>query len=245
MASDGGIFTFGGMPFCGSTGGTRLNAPVVGMAMAPAVGGYWEVAADGGIFAFGGAGFYGSMGGRPLNQPDRGHGRHPRRPAATGRWPPTAASSPSATPASSAPWAGTPLNQPIVGMSSSTDGDGYRLVASDGGIFAFGDAPFSGSMGGIRLNRPVVGMTNDTNTGGYWEVASDGGVFSFGGAPFYGSTGGDPPQCAHRGHGRDLQRERLPVRRLRRGRLQPSPPPSSGRWAAVRLNRPMVGMAGF
>ncbi|MGQ0521210.1 MAG: hypothetical protein ACT4PX_08680 [Actinomycetota bacterium] len=35
---------------------------------------------------------------------------------------------------------------------------GYWLVASDGGIFAFGDARFSGSTGAIRLNRPMVGM---------------------------------------------------------------------------------------
>jgi hypothetical protein len=32
-------------------------------------------------------------------------------------------------------------------------------VASDGGIFAFGDAPFDGSMGGKPLVKPVVGMS--------------------------------------------------------------------------------------
>jgi hypothetical protein len=31
-------------------------------------------------------------------------------------------------------------------------------VASDGGIFAFGNAAFHGSMGGKPLNAPVVGM---------------------------------------------------------------------------------------
>ena len=31
-------------------------------------------------------------------------------------------------------------------------------MASDGGIFAYGDAPFRGSMGGQHLNRPMVGM---------------------------------------------------------------------------------------
>ena len=33
-------------------------------------------------------------------------------------------------------------------MAATPDGRGYWLVASDGGIFAFGDAPFHGSMGG-------------------------------------------------------------------------------------------------
>ncbi len=36
--------------------------------------------------------------------------------------------------------------------------DGYWLVASDGGIFSFGDARFFGSTGGMALNRPIVGM---------------------------------------------------------------------------------------
>jgi hypothetical protein len=36
--------------------------------------------------------------------------------------------------------------------------DGYWLVASDGGIFGFGDAAFHGSTGGVHLNQPIVGM---------------------------------------------------------------------------------------
>ena len=39
-------------------------------------------------------------------------------------------------------------------------GAGYWLVASDGGIFAFGDAGFHGSTGALRLNRPIVGASN-------------------------------------------------------------------------------------
>jgi hypothetical protein len=35
---------------------------------------------------------------------------------------------------------------------------GYLLAASDGGIFAFGDATFYGSQGGVPLNQPVVGI---------------------------------------------------------------------------------------
>ena len=69
-----------------------------------------------------------------------------------------------------------------------TTGTGYWLVASDGGVFSFGDAGFFGSMGGKPLDSPIVGMAADRATGGYWLVAADGGIFSFA-APFDGSTG--------------------------------------------------------
>ena len=84
------------------------------------------------------------------------------------------------------------LNSPIVGMASTSDGKGYWDVASDGGLFAFGDAAFHGSMGGHALARPVVGMASTPDSKGYWEVASDGGIFAFGDAGFYGSMGGRP-----------------------------------------------------
>jgi hypothetical protein len=49
------------------------------------------------------------------------------------------------------------LNAPIVGMAETSNGSGYRFVASDGGVFSF-SAPFQGSMGAVRLARPVVAM---------------------------------------------------------------------------------------
>ncbi len=66
---------------------------------------------------------------------------------------------------------------------------GYWLGASDGGIFAFGDAPFYGSTGAMALNQPIVGMAATPSGNGYWLVASDGGIFAFGDAAFHGSTG--------------------------------------------------------
>jgi hypothetical protein len=68
-ASDGGIFDYGNLPFCGSMGGLPLNKPIVGMALTRDGGGYWLVASDGGIFSYGDAGFHGSAGGLPLNKP--------------------------------------------------------------------------------------------------------------------------------------------------------------------------------
>ncbi|HVL93349.1 MAG TPA: hypothetical protein VM264_08385 [Acidimicrobiales bacterium] len=71
----------------------------------------------------------------------------------------------------------------------SSSGDGYRLAAADGGVFAFGAAGFHGSAATLRLAAPVVGMAATPTGRGYWLVAADGGVFAFGDAPFLGSTG--------------------------------------------------------
>jgi hypothetical protein len=62
------------------------------------------------------------------------------------------------------------------------------LVASDGGVFSFGGAPFLGSLGDLVLNEPIVGMAGG-ELGGYRLVAADGGIFAFG-APFLGSVPG-------------------------------------------------------
>jgi glucose/arabinose dehydrogenase len=85
---------------------------------------------------------------------------------------------------------GQPLNAPIVGMAATPSGKGYWLVASDGGIFNYGDAGFFGSRGGQRLNAPIVGMAATPSGRGYWLVASDGGIFNYGDAGFHGSAGG-------------------------------------------------------
>ncbi len=70
----------------------------------------------------------------------------------------------------------------------STSG-GYWLVGQDGGVFAYGGAPFYGSTGSLTLNKPIVGITPTPTGQGYWLFASDGGVFSYGDAQFHGSTG--------------------------------------------------------
>ena len=68
-------------------------------------------------------------------------------------------------------------------------GGGYQMVASDGGIFTFGDARFFGSAGNIHLAQPIVGMAATPDAGGYWLVAQDGGIFTYGDARFFGSAG--------------------------------------------------------
>ena len=86
----------------------------------------------------------------------------------------------------------TGLATPVVGAAATSDGQGYWVVAADGGIFAYGSAAFEGSTGGIHLNAPVVGMAATPSAHGYWLAASDGGVFAFGDASFLGSMGGRP-----------------------------------------------------
>ncbi len=189
VGSDGGVFDFGNLPFCGSTGDIQLTAPVVGMASTPDKGGYWLAAADGGVFAFGDASFYGSMGGTALNQPIVAMAASP---FGNGYWLAAADGGVFAFGAARfyGSMGGSALNAPIVGIAVAPFGLGYWLVASDGGVFAFGAARFYGSMGGSYLSKPIVGMAASPFGSGYWLVAADGGVFAFGDASFYGSMGG-------------------------------------------------------
>ncbi|MGQ0519807.1 MAG: hypothetical protein ACT4PX_01490 [Actinomycetota bacterium] len=191
VASDGGIFAFGGAGFFGSTGATRLAQPVVGMANTPSNVGYWLVAGDGGIFSFGDAGFHGSTGAIRLAQPVVGMAPTP---SGRGYW--LVAKDGGVFAFGDARFfgstGGTRLAQPVVGMAATPSGNGYWMVASDGGIFAFGDAAFRGSTGGTRLARPVVGMDATASGRGYFLTASDGGIFAFGDAVFAGSTGATP-----------------------------------------------------
>lgn len=80
---------------------------------------------------------------------------------------------------------GTHLNKPIVGMPPSANGNGYYLVAAEGGMFTF-NVPFYGSTGNIVLNEPIVAMSVLQGNVGNRFMAADGGVFDYN-AGFYGS----------------------------------------------------------
>ena len=187
VAADGGVFTFGGVPFYGSMGGHPLNRPVVGIAAGPNNGGYWEVASDGGIFSFGDAQFYGSMGGHPLNRPVVGIAATPD---GKGYW--EVASDGGIFSFGDAHFYGSTgsmtLNSPIVSMVATPSGNGYILVASDGGVFAYGDAKFYGSLASYPLSRPIVGAAITPNESGYWFSDNNGAVTAFGSAGYFGSA---------------------------------------------------------
>jgi hypothetical protein len=193
VSSDGGIFTFGGVPFAGSAGGLHLNQPIVTMAATPDGAGYWLIARDGGIFTYGDATFHGSLAGLPP-------GARPRAPVVAivptgdggGYWIATADGG--VYTFGDAGFFGSRAGQrdfaPIVAMAKTVDGGGYWLFGADGAVYTFGDAPFLGSANQHRLAAPIISVAANPNGGGYWMVASDGGVFTFGTSAFFGSTGG-------------------------------------------------------
>jgi hypothetical protein len=92
-----------------------------------------------------------------------------------------------------AAYSGDPVSAPstsaVVNQVVGRAGKGYWLVASDGGIFNYGDAAYHGSAGNVVLNKPIVGIAATPDGGGYWLVASDGGIFNYGDAGYYGSAG--------------------------------------------------------
>ncbi len=185
VASDGGIFAYGGSKFQGSTGDIRLNQPVVGMARTPSGQGYWLVARDGGIFSFGDARFFGSTGSLRLNQPIVGMAATP---TGAGYW--FVAADGGIFSFGDAQFFGstgtTKLNAPIVGMAATPTGGGYWFVAADGAVFSFGDARHFGNQGAVT--GPVAGMAATRSAGGYWLAGQDGAVYAFGDAAQLGST---------------------------------------------------------
>ena len=157
VASDGGVFNYGDAGFYGSRG-AELNKPIVGIAATPDGKGYWLVASDGGIFNYGDAGFFGSPGSLKLNKPIVGMaadsngqgllaGRLRRRDLQLRR-------------RRLLRLGGKPeAQQAGRGHRRHPTGKGYWLVASDGGIFNYGDAAFTGSAGALKLNQPIVGIS--------------------------------------------------------------------------------------
>jgi hypothetical protein len=81
------------------------------------------------------------------------------------------------------------LGSVMTAMATTADGKGYWLAAADGGVFAFGDAPFRGSLGSLRLSGPIVAMAATPDGQGYWLAGLDGGIFAFGDAAYLGSLG--------------------------------------------------------
>lgn len=190
--ADGGVFAFGNARYYGSLPAEHITpaGSVVGITATPDGGGYWLVGADGGVFAFGDAAYSGSTNnGVPrvalLGTAD-GHGYV--LPSSTGQAPAVYghASTSFSGEAGSGPM---PLDALVTAAAMAPGANGYWLAGADGGVFAFGSAPFDGSLpsAGITPAAPITAMAAAAG-GGYWLLGADGGVFAFGDAQFYGSA---------------------------------------------------------
>lgn len=85
-----------------------------------------------------------------------------------------------------------PATPTWVGVAMKASNDGYWTASNGGGVLAYGNAVFKGSMSDAKLAKPVVGIASHPDGEGYWLVASDGGIFAFGSAKFFGGMGGKP-----------------------------------------------------
>jgi hypothetical protein len=193
VGSDGGVFSFGTVPFEGSLPGLGVHVNnVVGIVPTADGQGYWMVGSDGGVFAFGDAGFVGSLPGLGVKVNDIK--AFVPTPDGGGYW---MVGSDGGVFAfgdagfvGSLPGLGVHVSN-IVGMVPTASGQGYWMVGRDGGVFAFGDAGFVGSLPGLGVHvNNVTGIVGTADAQGYWMVGSDGGVFNFGDATFLGSLPG-------------------------------------------------------
>jgi len=164
--------------------------------------GYWLVGTDGGIFNFGDSQFFGSTGSLHLQRPVVGISTAVKGSGGSGYW--LVASDGGIFSFNTGFYGSIPglgfnpagsglpnsLNAPIVGMVPSATSHGYFLVASDGGVFAFGDAHFSGSCPGVGgCAGAAVAVVPDATGNGYWVMTSTGNVYAFGDAAYYGGPG--------------------------------------------------------
>jgi hypothetical protein len=195
VANEGGIFDFG-LHFDGSLAESKLNAPIVGLANAPGPDGYLMAGADGGVFAMGGAEFYGSLGNQSLPSPIAAIAAPPSE---DGYW--LVAKNGTIYPFGSVATLSSvtlPPGAHIVGMASTTDGQGAWITDQFGDVYAEGDALYEGGMGGKTIAAPIVGIAAATTGQGYILVGSDGGVYNFGTQGFYGAVPGSLAASGHK-----------------------------------------------
>ena len=150
----GRALPFGDARFYGDMSGTRLNGPVVASVATPTGHGYYMVGTDGGVFGFGDATLPRLDGRSTSQQARRRHRPHRRQPRLLARrvrrrrlrlqravprldrWHP--------------PQPARRRDRPY--------GNGYLMVASDGGVFDFSNKAFVGSLGDRTLPAPVIGI---------------------------------------------------------------------------------------
>lgn len=111
------------------------NQPCDDIVSTPSGHGYWVLCLDGGVFSFGDAQFEGSVPGAGVQIP---------LPTVTSLTPTTTK-------------ALLPLTE-TTSMARTPNGKGYWVASLDGGVFAFGNAPFKGSVPGV--NSSIFSVTS-------------------------------------------------------------------------------------
>jgi hypothetical protein len=86
---------------------------------------------------------------------------------------------------------GKPLNKPMVDIAATPSGNGYWLIAADGGNLRLRRCRLTGEQptAGYQFGRPIVAGAR-SGTAGLLLTAGDGGVFALGGAKLQGSIAG-------------------------------------------------------
>lgn len=171
VGTDGGVFTYGGVPFYGSRGfGLHADpAPMVSIAADPLNRGYWLVSAIGGVYAFGEAGYYG--GGNPAGDAVVAIRAHP-----TGRgywilWDSGRVGAFGRAVDHGVPAAPVGV---VVDMQPTRTGNGYVIVTDQGRTYSFGDAPAVDDV--PSLPGFVVAFIWRPDGGGGYLVSWDGDV---------------------------------------------------------------------
>ena len=199
VGSDGGVFTFGGAEFYGSTGSLKLQRPIVGITSTVNDGGYWLVASDGGIFSFGDAGYYGSIPGLGVAPAGTSGGDHLNAPIVGmvassdgGGYFMVAADGGvfafgDATFEGSCPGIGGCAGA-AVAVAPDASGRGYWLITATGHIYSFGDAAYYGAPG--PQSSSVTSMVHTAGGLGYWVLLANGSVCAYGDAAGWGGPTG-------------------------------------------------------
>jgi hypothetical protein len=261
VGDDGGVFSFGGAHFHGSTGNmvTRVHGQVVNLAVVTSIaptpddGGYWLATVNGGIFPFGDASYYGSLPAIGVLDAQV----VAIVPTSDGKgyfmlsWQGGVYAFGDARFVGSCGTIGG-CGAPLTGLVPDASGNGYWLLLANCQVVAFGDAPklpASDCQSYATANQVEARAAARTPDGrGYWVLLVDGSVYPEGDAVTLGSwkaaattTSKDPAEAivpTRDGRGAWVVLEKGSVNSY-------GDAPKLGDLAGVKISRPVLSAAGW